>query len=278
MRHPSTHPPPLPPMIRVCPGHRTGARRPKGVRSCPTAVPPPPGLPVSSSPRATPHEASHEPLYLQRLLRREREAERRRLARELHDELGQQLTVIQLALAPLLEPPEAGAVRRIAALVDQAVDSLRRLVRGWQPAALDGQGPTAALRAIGRETSRRTGLDVRVRVSGPEAPVPRPVALALYRITQESLTNVVRHACARQVRVLLRWQSQAVSLTIQDDGIGLPDGALARNDAFGLRGLQERVAALGGDIVFDTARRGGTRITVQLPLPPAGPMPEAVPA
>lgn len=284
MRESFTHSSPMPPMIRVCTKRQDGARRPKteraGARLAPSlaAWPTLPGSPVLSSPRALPHEASHAPLSLRRLLRREREDERRRMARDLHDELGQQLTVIQLALLPLLDGPDAGSARRMAVLVDEAFDSLRRLVRGWQPAALDGQGPTAALRALGRETSRRTGLHVRVRVSGTEAAVPHPVALALYRIAQESLTNAVRHACAGQVRILLHWQAQRVSLTIEDDGVGLPEGAPAGLDSLGLRGLKERVASLGGDIAFGTTRSGGTRIAARLPLSPAGPVGGDVPA
>lgn len=278
MPDPAQNPSRFRPKIKVAPEHPDGAAAPKDRCTRRKLVHPQPGLSVSSTSPATSDEDPDEPLRLQRLLQRERAAERRRLARELHDELGQQLTVIQLALASLLEQPDAGAAQRIAALVDEAIASLRRLVTDWRPAALDGQGPTAALRALGRETSRRTGLDVRVRVSGAEAAVPHTVALALYRIVQESLTNVARHACARQVRVHLRWQPEAVAVTIEDDGIGLPEGALARGDTFGLRGLHERVAALGGGVTFDTPSRGGTRICVQLPLPAAGPLPAAVPA
>lgn len=264
------------PRIRVYPEHPNGAWTRTGRETPAAALPPLASAALTSTRPVRSREAHWRLLHLQQLLQLEREAERRHLARELHDELGQQLTAIRLGLVPLLQGQAHQAAHGLATLVEQAIASLRRIVSDWGPAALQGCGPTAALRALGRETAHRMGLSVRVRVSGAEGDVPQEVAVALYRIVQESLTNVARHACASHVRVHLRWEPQAVTVVIQDDGIGLPQDALAQHAGFGLRGLRERVDDLGGRLAFDTPRGGGTRITAQLPLAAASPSPVAV--
>lgn len=210
-------------------------------------------------------------LPLALLLQREREAERWRLARELHDELGQHLAAIHLGLAPLFGGPSEGHARHLAAMVEQAIASLSRIVRDALPAVLEHRGPTAALRALGREYTHRMGLDVRVRAHGAPEPVPPPVALALYRIVQECLTNVVRHARATRAQVRLRWEPSAVTVVIEDDGVGLPAGGVAPLHGFGLRGLDARVAELRGEFALGARRGGGTRVVARLPLPPFNP-------
>lgn len=210
-------------------------------------------------------------MRLQHRLRLERATERRRLRRELHDELGQHLTALQLRLAPLLQDAPAGAMHELAELVEETVASLRRVVGDQRPALLDGQGPTTALRALAREAARKLGITLTVRVYGREPDIPDALALALYRIAQESLTNVARHAHAASAHMRLRWQPRHVTFVLEDDGVGLPADALARRGCFGLRGMCERVAALGGELDFSRRRGGGTRVCARLPLPPAGP-------
>lgn len=264
--------------IATDPLHRSGAGSSRGCEPPAGSWPFLASVALSSTPALHTREAQWRLLHLQQLLQLEREVERRHLARELHDELGQHLTAMQLALAPLLTSSPDGPAHRLALLIEQALASLRRIVANWGPAALEGKSPSGALRALGRETSERMGFEVRMRVSGTEGAVPKPVALALYRIVQESLTNIARHACANRARVHVRWQPRSVTLLIEDDGVGLPDDALTRPHCHGLRGLQERVAALGGRLAFSAARGGGTRLVAELPLAAATPSPLDTPA
>lgn len=223
-------------------------------------------------------ESRAQTMRLQHRLRLERATERRRLKRELHDELGQHLTALQLTLAPLLNDAPPGKLHDLSALVEKTVASLRRVVSDQRPALLEGQGPTAALRALGRDATRGLGISVTMRVYGREPAVPDALALALYRITQEGLTNVARHAPAAAVRMRLRWEPTHVTFVLEDDGVGLPADALARRGCFGLRGMCERVAALGGTLDFSRRSGGGTRVCARLPLHAARPAPEQEPS
>lgn len=220
------------------------------------------------------HAPPHPTLRLQHRLQLERAAVRRRILRDLHDELGQHLTALQLMLVPLLKEAPCGSLQarlqEFAALVDRSVASLRRLLGDQRPALLDGRGATSALRAIGQETSRILGLNLSMRVFGCEPRVPDALALALYRVAQEGLTNAARHARSGAVRMRLRWQPEHVTLVLEDDGVGLPADALARRGCFGLHGMRERVGALGGQIDFGRRRGGGTRVCARLPLQPPG--------
>lgn len=213
----------------------------------------------------------HRAQRLQHRLRLERAVERRRILRELHDELGQHLTAMQLTLAPLLPGAPPGPLQQLGELVDMAVAALRRLLGDQRPTLLDGRGTTAALRALGHDTSRNLGLNLSMRVFGSEPCVSDALALALYRVAQEGLTNVARHARAGVVRMRLRWQSDHVILVLEDDGVGLPADALARRGCFGLQGMRERVAMLGGQIDFSRRRGGGTCVCARLPLRPPSP-------
>ncbi len=228
-----------------------------------------PGSPAASMAH---HDILHPAARLQHRLRLERAVERRRILRELHDELGQHLTAVQLMLVPLLKEcqngPLQGPLQQVAALVDRTVAALRRVLGDQRPPLLDGRGATAALRAIGQDSSRNLGLNLSVRVFGSEPPVSDALALALYRVAQEALTNIARHARAEVVRMRLRWESEHVTLVLEDDGVGLPADALARRGCFGLRGMRERVAALGGELDFSRRRGGGTCVCARLPLRP----------
>lgn len=226
-------------------------------------------LPTPSAPMPLP-DICPPGLHLQHRLRLERATERRRIARELHDELGQHLTAIQLTLAPLLQDAPPGTLRQLGVLVEETAASLRRLVGDQRPAWLDGHGPTAALRALGRDAARSLGIRVSVRVFGREAALTDAQALALYRIAQESLTNVARHARASAARMRLHWEPEQVTLILEDDGVGLPPDALARHGCIGLRSMGERVAEHGGSIEFSQRRRCGTFVRARLPLRPTG--------
>ena len=200
-----------------------------------------------------------------------REEERRRLRRDLHDGLGPVLATIAMqaeAARELLETDRAAADALLADLAGQAqmaVADVRRLVYGLRPPALDDLGLLGALRAHA-ERSSQAGLQVGVQAPDPLPPLPAAVEVAAYRIVQEALTNVARHAHAGNCQVTLALigigPHQALSLEISDDGVGLnPE----RQAGVGLTAMHERAAELGGSCAIAPRAGGGTRVSICLP-------------
>ena len=210
------------------------------------------------------------------------ERERRRLSRDLHDEIGHQLVVLKLYLGMIakeLTTRPASQTRHkldeATDLVSQGIQSVRRLILDLGPGALEELGFLPALRLYARQFTARTGVRVTVRARGLPAKLPPGHATALYRVLQGALSNVLKHARARTVRVTVgRTSRGAVSMLIEDDGVGF-DTAV-RQQAFGLAAMRERVSSLGGRFRVESqpTRRGrkreGTRIEVDLPLADAG--------
>jgi signal transduction histidine kinase len=199
-----------------------------------------------------------------------REAERRRLALDLHDEFGQHFVAIQLALVPLVgdeaEPWVREVAQRVSSHLDASVAAMRRLLADLRPQLLDDLGLPAALHRLGHDAERRLGLAVSVQAIDAAAAWPPAVALALYRIAQESLTNIARHAHATAVCVTLAGTPQRAHLVVEDDGVGLPAAACANPGTLGLRGMHERTAMLGGSLSVEPRPGGGTRLSVLVPL------------
>jgi two-component system, NarL family, sensor histidine kinase UhpB len=200
-----------------------------------------------------------------------REEERRRIARELHDELGQRLTALKIDLATLAAqaglPTDDVRVAAMQAMLDDTVASVRRIASDLRPLMLDDLGLNAAIEWLARDASRRMGIAVHTRLPLDEPAVEQRVATALYRMVQEALTNVARHAQAHSVEVALQAQDGQLVLTVADDGVGLTEQALQRAGSFGLMGLRERAHGLGGTIDVGPRPGGGTRLTVRLPSP-----------
>jgi signal transduction histidine kinase len=197
--------------------------------------------------------------------------ERNRLAREMHDTLGHRLTVaaVQLEGAQRLIPsdPER-AVHMVGTVRDQvreALGELRRTVATLRtPLEADLSLPAALTRlATGFELA--TGLTVHLALPEDVPDLPDAHRLALYRASQEGLTNVQRHAQARDVRLQLAWQDGVVTLVVDDNGVGGP--VYAEQAGFGLRGLRERAAQLDGELALESRPGGGTRLSFRLPLP-----------
>ncbi len=201
-----------------------------------------------------------------------REEERRRIARELHDELGQRLTALKMEVSGLAAraglPSVEAPVRGMLAMLDETVAAVRRIASDLRPLMLDDLGLNAAIEWLARDTARRTGIDITVQLAALPEPLDGRLATALYRMVQEGLTNVVRHAQASHVQVQLRCEADAVVLTVADDGVGLPEPAAVREDAYGLLGLRERVAMLGGTVTTSNRAGGGALLGVRVPLVP----------
>jgi signal transduction histidine kinase len=194
------------------------------------------------------------------------EEERKRMARELHDQTGQALVSIQLALKPLEARAGAEAVEPVRELVADALADVRRLAVQLRPSLLDDFGLVAALERLGESLRDQGGPAVELETDLSEGErLPDEVETALYRIAQEALTNVVKHARASRARVRMTRGDRSLTLTIEDDGRGfsvesVPEGR------FGLLGIRERVALLAGNVSLRSAPGNGTCVTVELPL------------
>ncbi len=193
---------------------------------------------------------------LTRLLLRAQEDERRRIARELHDEAGQALTAVKIGL-DLDGHHEAGA------LVGRALAQVRDLSNLLRPSALDDLGLLAALRALAADVAERSRIKVDLDLAGDGRRFPPDVEVVIYRVVQEALTNVVRHAHATWVRARLATEGRNVRLTIEDDGRGLRPEA---GPNMGWLGMQERVTAAGGTLTIGGAEPTGVRVTALIPV------------
>jgi len=202
------------------------------------------------------------------------ETERQRIARELHDETGQALTAIGLGLrgvsTMLRADVEKAAhnLRHLESLTDKSLNELQRLIADLRPSHLDDLGLPAALRWYAGEVQSRAPLAVSVEVVGEPRPIPSAVKTALFRVVQEALTNVIKHAQAENVRVRLSYDDGTVSALIEDDGQGFDPGRLAftRRPSWGLLGMQERASLLGGQFTLQSSPGQGTCVEVIIPF------------
>jgi len=200
------------------------------------------------------------------LAMRAQEEERRRLARDLHDEVNQALTAILLRLEALAQetPPErAPEVVELKRLVNQAMDELLNLARQLRPSALDDHGLVAALETQMKRFSARTGIEARLDTAGDPDELADVIQTAIYRVAQEALTNVTRHAGATVVELAVLQKNGDVELRVSDDGRGF-DPAV-RGGGLGLVGMAERARLVGGELDVRSAPGGGTTITLRVP-------------
>jgi signal transduction histidine kinase len=202
-----------------------------------------------------------------------REEERKSIARELHDQVGQALTALKLDLEWTRGQVDAGAPpemrKRFAAmdaLLDQTLDTTQRISATLRPAILDDLGLAAALRWQAAEFTQRTGVACETRLPDADPSLAPATALALFRISQEALTNVARHAGAKNVRIALALEGPSALLTIADDGRGIAPDVLSRPTSLGLTGMRERALAFGGALELSAQPGGGTRVSVRVPV------------
>ncbi len=212
-----------------------------------------------------------------------REEERRRIARELHDELGQSLTAMKMDLmhcaAGVGWDGENPKLTDLLMRIDEIMASVRRLASDLRPQILDDLGLSDAIEALAQDFSKRQGIEVRLRLDDPGDSMDERVMIALYRMVQEALTNVARHARADLVSIDLHRQDGHVELKVQDNGVGLPDlPPDSDHNHYGVLGMRERTDMLGGDFEIGNAPGGGAFVRVRVPAPMPIPARQAEPA
>ncbi len=214
------------------------------------------------------HEQTRDLRRLTDHLERAREEERTRIARELHDQLGQELTALHLALAlstqRFSKDPKSigGNLEEMTALLKRTQTTTRNLVTELRPQLLDELGLQAGIEWLIRQTEQRSPVRCQLHADAL-ADLPPDVSTIAFRIIQEALTNVVRHAKAQKVDIRLAARDGTLDLAVSDDGIGLP---MERSSGFGLIGIRERVATRAGKMELGERPGGGTVLSVSLPL------------
>ena len=197
------------------------------------------------------------------------ELERARLARELHDETGQALTSILLGLKPLEETAAThdarSAIASLRELVVSTLRDVRRLAVELRPSALDDFGLVTAVERLVDGFREQSALEVDLEAQLGEERLPSEVETAFYRIVQEALTNIVKHADAKRVSVVLTRRDMSVAAVVEDDGCGF-DANATREDGLGLTGMRERVGLVGGRLRIESASGSGTTVRAEVPL------------
>jgi PAS domain S-box-containing protein len=201
-----------------------------------------------------------------------REQEKNRIARELHDELGQSLTMLQMDVAWCREKMQATEehlahrLERMATLLGVTVAATRRIASDLRPLLLDDLGLIPAVEWLVENFIQRTGIPCELAISNPGMHVPEAHSTAVFRVIQEALTNIAKHAEARHVEVALDLLPTAITVSIRDDGKGFDRDDPPRAGSFGLIGLRERAYLLGGEASITSARGMGTVVEVVLPI------------
>jgi len=204
-----------------------------------------------------------------------REDERTRIAREIHDSLGQALTALKLHLAAAQDAAASDApalgkrLLETAAMVDDLVKMVRRIATELRPPILDQLGLPAAVEWLAQDFSRRTAIRCETAIMPTDGAISQELATALFRIVQEGLTNISRHARASLVQIGLGIKGDCVTLEISDDGRGITEAATTGPGSLGILGMRERAAALGGVLEVVPREGGGTRVTAWFPPLPA---------
>lgn len=206
-----------------------------------------------------------------RHLQSAREEEKTRIARDLHDELGATLTALRMDSSwlsrriPETDDAAAKKTRGIVQLADSAIQFIRRTITELRPSILDNLGLVAALRWQAKEFQARTGIAVKMEVNRDDIIVDKEHAIVFFRIFQEALTNVLKHARARQVNVRFAATEDSHVLEVEDDGIGMPRDWGLKEISHGILGMQERAREFSGDLEIRTSAGEGSTVTVTLP-------------
>jgi signal transduction histidine kinase len=217
------------------------------------------------------HESREQLRTLTAALQQLREHEKARIARELRDELGEALAGLMMDLEQIITalPPEFVEPLRHAhgmkALLDRTVVSLRRIAADLRPPMLDDLGLIPTIRWLAGDFSERTGVSIDLDLPGDEFEMQAELSTLLFRVVQESLTSLGRHARARHVAVKLCCSGPQVRLLVQDDGDGIDPARLGTDGMFGLIGMREYAAMLGGELMIDSKPGAGTFVDMIIP-------------
>jgi signal transduction histidine kinase len=201
-----------------------------------------------------------------------REEERTRIAREVHDELGQALTGLKLDMSWLAARvarnarPVQDKVKTMVDHIDETIQTVRRIATELRPGILDSLGLVAALEWQANEFQSRTGIPCQVVATMDDSQLQQQFATVFFRIYQETLTNIIRHAGATRVNVRLAEEAGALVLTVQDNGRGISEDEIANTRSIGLVGMRERAMLIGGEIRLQGAPGKGTTMTLRVPL------------
>jgi signal transduction histidine kinase len=201
-----------------------------------------------------------------------REDERTRVAREIHDELGQAMTGLKMDLSWLRKklPKDQEALKEktdsMLVLMDHTIRSVRRISTELRPGVLDDLGLAAAIEWQIHEFQSRTGIKCQLAARLDDIRLDRPRSTALFRIFQETLTNIARHAHASRVRIKLAQTNGDVTLEVRDNGNGIPKTKLADPRSLGILGMRERALLLGGEVIINGTRGRGTTVTARVPV------------
>ncbi len=200
-----------------------------------------------------------------------KEDERKRIAREIHDELGQNLLALRIDIAMLhartgtTHPKLNRKVHAVLDHIDATMKAMRAIINNLRPTVLD-LGLNAAIEWQVKEFQRRTGIACALLMPDKELAIDDNRATAVFRILQESLNNVFRHARATKATIELQTRDERLLMTVSDNGVGIFPGCRRKANSFGLVGIKERVSALGGEFTLNTAQDKGTSIAISIPL------------
>ena len=201
-----------------------------------------------------------------------REEERTRIARRIHDDLGQAMTALKIDLSWLSKKlvDERDIIREkfksMVVLIDETIETVHNVSEDLRPGILDDFGLAAAIEWQAEEFQKRTAIQCKTILPAEDFELSKEESTNLFRIVQESLTNVIRHADATEVEILLALEDDVLRLEISDNGKGIPESAVSDPKSFGLIGIKERVHSLGGEVEITGMSDGGTQITVKLAI------------
>jgi signal transduction histidine kinase len=204
------------------------------------------------------------------------EAERQRIARDLHDETGQALTAIGMGLRGLStslrnnQSPEqtTSILKNLESLTADSLKELQRLIADLRPSHLDDLGLPATIRWYVNEVAERSNLEIKVKISGEERTICPEYSTSIFRILQEALTNITKHANATRVQIVIIFESEEVHVVVEDNGRGFDANRSKEKVSWGLIGMQERATLLGGQFHLHTAPGEGTMIEIVIPYCP----------
>jgi signal transduction histidine kinase len=201
-----------------------------------------------------------------------REEERTRIARKIHDDMGQALTALKIDLSWLNkrlaidQETVLDKMKSMQALIDETIQTVQKVSEDLRPGILDDFGLAAAIEWQAEEFQKRTGMECRTSLPPDEFDLSKEKSTNFFRIVQESLTNVIRHANATKVEINLNENDGILVLEIQDNGKGVAEASITNPRSFGFIGIRERAHSLGGEVDISGTPNEGTRVIVKIPI------------